>query len=125
MNPQDYIPKPCHEDWDTMSGDERKKFCQNCSCTVHNLTGMDHQQITQLKTQLGGKLCGAFHLKLPLTITASTLALTLAACQTSEPTTDTSKPTPPSQKEETFSTYQSHSSPPVLGLICLPPEPKE
>ena len=61
MNVKDYIPKPCHEDWNKMTGDQRQKFCDHCSCSVHNLTGMNHEEIVNLREKLGGKLCGAFH----------------------------------------------------------------
>gem|GEM_PF-2717202 len=54
MNPQDYIPKPCHENWNTMTGNQQQKFCDKCSCSVHNLTGMNHEQIMDLRSELGG-----------------------------------------------------------------------
>ncbi len=100
MNPQDYIPKPCHESWNTMTGNQQQKFCDKCSCSVYNLTGMNHEQIMDLRSELGGKLCGAFqqqsqletpeplkkrirrvHLKRSLVLVASISTLALAACQ--------------------------------------------
>jgi len=100
MNPQDYIPRPCHENWDTMTGNQQQKFCDKCSCSVHNLTGMEHQQIMDLRSELGGKLCGVFqqqhqndtsnqlkkkirriHLRKSLVLGASISTLALAACQ--------------------------------------------
>lgn len=83
-----------------MTGNERQQFCDKCSCSVHNLTGMDHQQIMDLRSDLGGKLCGAFyqqsqtdtpgqrkkkirrvHLRKSLVLGASISTLALAACQ--------------------------------------------
>ena len=100
MKPQDYIPKPCHENWNTMTGSEQQKFCDKCSCSVHNLTDMDHKQIMDLRSELGGNLCGTFqqqsqvatsaklkkkirrvHLRRSLVLGASISSLALAACQ--------------------------------------------
>lgn len=60
MNPRDLIKKPCSENWHEMSGDDRRRFCEHCSCHVYNLTGMNMEQISALKKQNGGKLCGMF-----------------------------------------------------------------
>ncbi len=83
-----------------MTGNQQQKFCDKCSCSVHNLTGMNHEQIMDLRSELGGKLCGAFqqqsqletpeplkkrirrvHLKRSLLLGANISALALAACQ--------------------------------------------
>lgn len=139
MNPQDYIPKPCHENWSQMSGDAKKKFCDKCSCSVHNLTGMDHDQIMTLRSELGGKLCGAFQassepvrsplhkvlLKRKLLIGASISSLALAACQSEKdrdvvggvevcypPESETSPEVVPEESEV------------LLGDICPIEEPK-
>lgn len=104
MNPQDYIPKPCHENWNTMTGNQQQKFCDKCSCSVHNLTAMNHEQIMDLRSELGGNLCGAFqqpkvkmpgdlkkkirrvHLRKSLVLGASISTLALAACQSEKDT---------------------------------------
>lgn len=83
-----------------MTGNQQQKFCDKCSCSVHNLTGMNHEQIMDLRSELGGKLCGAFqqqsqletpeplkkrirrvHLKRSLLLGASISTLALAACK--------------------------------------------
>ena len=101
-----------------MSGTERKKFCSQCSCSVHNLTDMNHEQIMDLYSDLGGKLCGAFHqscepvlariekknirrihLKRSMALGVSISTLALAACQTEKPTLGVIEPTQPIERE--------------------------
>ena len=155
MNPQDYIPKPCHEKWDSMNGSEKQKFCDKCACSVHNLTGMNHEQIMSLRSELGGKLCGAFkspkkpvrrvHLKRNLIIGASISSLALAACQSEKDTavigevpveyrpesvTDPVKPpAAPEEPEELMGDICPIEPPPEPPLIKLgeirPPEKPE
>ncbi|MGJ8678567.1 MAG: hypothetical protein ACSHX0_13715 [Akkermansiaceae bacterium] len=106
VKPQDWIPKPCHEDWFAMSGDEQQRHCELCNTKVQNLTGMSYDDIISLKQANGGELCGAFHtetsssvndrsLMRPLLVSAGVASLSLASCHTKQP--------------------------PVAGLIC-PPE---
>ena len=40
------VATPCHVDWDTMSGDERKRFCGNCKKNVYNLSDMPEKEAT-------------------------------------------------------------------------------
>lgn len=34
------IAEPCHADWGAMSGDERRRFCSQCSKHVHDLSAL-------------------------------------------------------------------------------------
>lgn len=34
------IPEPCSEDWDSMTPNERGRYCDSCRKTVHDLSGM-------------------------------------------------------------------------------------
>ncbi|MCC7528421.1 MAG: hypothetical protein IT342_07860, partial [Candidatus Melainabacteria bacterium] len=34
------IASPCHVDWETMTGDERKRFCGDCKLNVYNISEM-------------------------------------------------------------------------------------
>lgn len=53
------IPAPCHENWDTMTPDERGKFCSVCSKTVRDFTASpDEEIIDQLTSEPG--ICGRF-----------------------------------------------------------------
>lgn len=38
------VATPCHEDWDTMQGDDRKRFCDHCEKYVHNLSAMTRDE---------------------------------------------------------------------------------
>ncbi|WP_312301007.1 hypothetical protein [Chryseobacterium sp.] len=53
------IPKPCHENWENMTEDERGKFCSVCSKTVHDFTASsDEELINSLGS--GQNICGRF-----------------------------------------------------------------
>lgn len=54
------IANPCTTDWDLMTGDERKRYCQQCDKHVYNLSQMTHKQAEALLMQTGGKLCARF-----------------------------------------------------------------
>ena len=85
MKSNDYIPNPCSENWDEVSGDERKKFCDKCSTTVHDLTEMSGDEIAALKQVNGGKLCGMFdhtRLRNSIMLSAGIGTLALSACNT-------------------------------------------
>lgn len=103
MNPKDLIPTPCHEDWNAMTGGQKRKFCGKCSTQVHDLTDFNEEEILALKVQNGGKLCGAFRLTKPLTIGAGIASLALAACQP-EPVDTVGIICPPAQNSETENT---------------------
>ncbi len=38
------ISKPCPADWDAMTGDAKRRFCEHCRLHVHNLTAMDEAE---------------------------------------------------------------------------------
>lgn len=52
------IPKPCHENWDTMTPDDKGRFCAQCSKTVIDFTRMSDHQIVQLLENSSSKICG-------------------------------------------------------------------
>ncbi len=53
------IPAPCHENWDSMSVDEKGRFCSVCSKTVRDFTASpDEIIIDQIKSDPG--ICGRF-----------------------------------------------------------------
>jgi hypothetical protein len=91
MNPFAYIKKPCHESWDSMQGEEKRRFCEKCTTHVHDLTNLKHEEIVALKVKNGGTLCGSFRLPFisrPLTIGTGIASLALASCDQEKPVTN-------------------------------------
>jgi hypothetical protein len=48
-----HIANPCHEDWDAMEGDAKKRFCASCSCFVHNIGEMTPTEAEAALNQTG------------------------------------------------------------------------
>jgi len=58
------IPKPCHEDWNTMTPNEKGKFCSSCSKTVVDFTQKSSKEIQEyLVANKGQRVCGHFYRK--------------------------------------------------------------
>jgi hypothetical protein len=55
------VAAPCPADWDRMRGDERVRFCDQCSLNVYNLSGMTRRQAEALLTGAEGRLCVRFY----------------------------------------------------------------
>lgn len=52
------IPLPCSENWDTMTREGRKLFCDKCKKHVHDLTRMTEEETRALLAQRGeSELC--------------------------------------------------------------------
>ena len=55
------IPKPCHENWATMSPREKGRFCDKCSKTVLDFTAKTPEEIEEyILLHENEKLCGRF-----------------------------------------------------------------
>ena len=55
------IPKPCHEDWNKMTPNDKGRFCDNCSKTVVDFSKMTDAEIkSYLIAQEGKRVCGHF-----------------------------------------------------------------
>lgn len=55
------IPKPCHEDWNKFTPDERGAFCQVCNKSVFDFTKKTDEEIKDILIQelnAGNKVCG-------------------------------------------------------------------
>ncbi len=52
------IPKPCHENWEQMSPDEKGRFCSVCSKSVYDFTGFSDEEIGNFN--FDQKICGRF-----------------------------------------------------------------
>lgn len=55
------IASPCSQDWDSMVGDTRKRFCGECNLNVYNLSGMTKIEAENLLTNAEGRLCVRFY----------------------------------------------------------------
>lgn len=51
------IASPCSADWNSMAGDERKRFCGDCKLNVYNLSGMTKYDAENLLRLSEGRLC--------------------------------------------------------------------
>ncbi|HEX9962340.1 MAG TPA: hypothetical protein VGB00_15505 [Pyrinomonadaceae bacterium] len=62
-NPLDNIrvASPCAADWNEMRGDERKRFCSECSLNVYNLSGMTRDEAENLLLTAEGRVCVRFY----------------------------------------------------------------
>lgn len=55
------IPKPCHEDWNAMTPNEKGAFCGKCAKTVVDFTQKTANEIKDfLVARSGQKICGRF-----------------------------------------------------------------
>lgn len=54
------IPKPCSQDWNTMSPQEQGRFCSSCEKMVVDFTNKTPLQIKETLMQSTGKVCGRF-----------------------------------------------------------------
>jgi hypothetical protein len=52
------VASPCPKAWDDMVGDDRVRFCDQCSLRVYNLSELTPAETQNLISSAGGKLCG-------------------------------------------------------------------
>ncbi|PWN60795.1 TonB-dependent receptor plug domain-containing protein [Chryseobacterium viscerum] len=55
------IPKPCHENWNTMTPDEKGRFCAVCSKTVRDFRNAQDDEIIEVFTNASQEICGNFN----------------------------------------------------------------
>lgn len=55
------IAAPCSSDWNQMTGDERVRFCRQCSLNVYNLSGMTRREAERLISNAEGRLCVRYY----------------------------------------------------------------
>jgi hypothetical protein len=51
------VAAPCSADWERMRGDERVRFCAECSLNVYNLSAMTRREAEALIASAEGRLC--------------------------------------------------------------------
>jgi len=55
------IAAPCRADWERMRGNERMRFCEQCSLNVYNLSNMSRQEAEALIVGAQGRLCVRYY----------------------------------------------------------------
>lgn len=55
------IPKPCHENWETMTLQEKGRFCSVCSKTVRDFTTASDDEIMKSFSDSSEDICGNFY----------------------------------------------------------------
>lgn len=56
------VPHPCHEDWNTMTPDNRGRFCGSCSKSVVDFTAMTRTEFQDfISVHRDEQVCGRFH----------------------------------------------------------------
>lgn len=80
-SPLDYVTvaAPCSAGWENMIGDERVRFCGQCSLNVYNLSAMTKQDAERLVTQTEGRLCVRFYRRADGTILTNNCPVGLRA----------------------------------------------
>jgi TonB-dependent SusC/RagA subfamily outer membrane receptor len=54
------IPKPCHENWEAMTPDEKGRFCSVCSKTVRDFTDASDDEMIRAFSDPSEDICGNF-----------------------------------------------------------------
>ncbi|TKK67152.1 T9SS type A sorting domain-containing protein [Ilyomonas limi] len=54
------IPQPCHENWDSMTPQDKGRYCASCAKTVIDFSLMSDAQVLYYLSQSKGRLCGRF-----------------------------------------------------------------
>lgn len=55
------VAAPCNADWDSMIGNDRSRFCGQCSLNVYNLSSMTRSEAESLIAGSEGRLCVRFY----------------------------------------------------------------
>jgi hypothetical protein len=73
------VAAPCPADWSRMVGDERMRYCDQCSLHVYNLSGMSRREAEGLVTSAEGRLCVRFYRRADGTILTQNCPVGLSA----------------------------------------------
>ncbi len=63
-----YVARPCSAEWNSMTGDERIRFCHACKLNVYNLSEMTKREAEDLILEKEGKLCIRYYKRFDSTI---------------------------------------------------------
>ena len=73
------VAAPCNVGWDNMVGNERVRFCGQCSLNVYNLSAMPKREAEQLVSQTEGRLCVRYYRRADGTILTKNCPIGLRA----------------------------------------------
>lgn len=57
------IAKPCPKKWSDMTGDAKRRFCEQCQLHVHNLSAMEPGERAQFVAETRGHACITYELR--------------------------------------------------------------
>jgi hypothetical protein len=55
------VASPCHQDWNQMTGDEKRRFCGECRLHVHDLSAMTRDEAENVLRGADGRVCVRFY----------------------------------------------------------------
>src|SRR5688500_13618926 len=55
------VTSPCTQDWDSMIGNDRVRFCEHCSLQVHNISEMTRARTLRLAAKSKGRICVRYY----------------------------------------------------------------
>ena len=55
------IATPCPASWEDMRGDDRMRFCDQCSLHVYNVSELNQDEAERLIRETEGRLCGRIY----------------------------------------------------------------
>ncbi len=55
------IASPCTQDWNSMVGNDRVRFCEHCSLHVHNISEMTRARALRLVNKSQGRMCVRYY----------------------------------------------------------------
>jgi hypothetical protein len=58
---QIHIASPCSVGWENMTGDERTRFCNQCSLHVYNISAMTKEEVASLISTREGRICARIY----------------------------------------------------------------
>ncbi|HYG82521.1 MAG TPA: carboxypeptidase-like regulatory domain-containing protein, partial [Pyrinomonadaceae bacterium] len=55
------IASPCNVGWENMAGDDRTRFCDQCSLHVYNISRMTRDEVASLVKNAEGRICARLY----------------------------------------------------------------
>ena len=138
------IASPCHARWEDMTGDDRARFCGQCSKHVYNFSAMTRAEVESLIREKEGRLCGRIYRRRDGRIltadcevgvqrkrhrlaqlcgaVAGFMVFLLSGC-TRRPPDVMGRIAPPKMGDVACPTNTTNPAPPLMGEMRMVPEP--